>query len=134
MNGLRSQHIYELCSCAKVGPELITAITGLVNCLLAGICPQELSNILFGCTLFALRKKGGGLRPIVIGYYWRRLSSKCANAFALTKITDYLSPKQLNGVGVSGGCEAAVHTSGRFPKRMDPDSVLVKLDFENAFN
>lgn len=132
-DGLRPQHIYELCSCAEVGPELITAITGLVNCLLAGICPQELRNILFGGTLFALRKKGGGLRPIVIGYYWRRLSSKCANAFALTKISDYLSPRQV-GVGVSGGCEAAVHTSRRFLKHMDPDSVLVKLDFENAFN
>ena len=38
------------------------------------------------------------------------------------------------GVGVSGGCEAAVHTNRRFLKHMDPDSVLVKLDFDNAFN
>src|SRR6218665_2046026 len=109
------------------------AVTGLVNCLLAGICPEELHNILFGGTLFALCKNGGSLRPIVIGYYWRRLASRCANAFALTKIADDLSLRQV-GVGVSGRCEAAVYSSRRFLKRMRPDSVLVKLDFENAFN
>jgi len=132
-DGLRPQHILELCNCAEAGPELITAITALVNSLLAGVCPDGLRSILFGGTLFALRKKGGGLRPIVIGYYWRRLVSKCANAFALTRITDHLSPRQV-GVGIRGGCEAAVHSGRRFLQFAQQDSVLVKLDFENAFN
>lgn len=115
------------------GPGLLRAMTALVNLLLAGTCPQEIRTILFGGTLFALRKSSGGLRPIAIGYTWRRLASKCANAYAIPKVTSFLSPKQL-GVGVPGGCEAAIHATRRFLGSMNPDSILVKLDLSNAFN
>jgi hypothetical protein len=115
------------------GPELLSAITGLVNVLLAGKCPAEMRPILFGGTLFALQKKTGGLRPIAIGYYWRRLTSKCASKSASDQAAAYLSPKQL-GVGVPGGCEAAVHATRRFITNMDDDNIVVKLDLSNAFN
>src|SRR6218665_3825562 len=108
-------------------------MTAFVNLLLAGTCPQELRPVLFGGTLFALRKKSGGLRPIAIGYIWRRLASKCANAYAIPRLMSFLSPKQL-GVGIPGGCEAAVHATRRFLANTGPDSVVVKLDLFNAFN
>ena len=44
-----------------------------------------------------------------------------------------LGPKT-GGGGVSGGCEAVVHAARRFLDKMDSDSILVKLDFSNAFN
>src|SRR6218665_2766551 len=100
-------------------------MTALVNLLLAGTCPQEIRTILFEGTLFALRKNSGGLRPIAIGYMWRRLSSKCANAYAILKVTPFLSPKQL-GVGVTRGCEAAIHATRRFFGSMSPHSILLK--------
>ena len=37
-------------------------------------------------------------------------------------------------MGVSGGVEAAVHASRRFLVDMAPQKVMVKLDFNNAFN
>ena len=41
---------------------------------------------MFGCTIIALKKKTGGLRPIDIAYYWRRLEFKCAKKYMrLTK-------------------------------------------------
>ena len=132
-DGLRPQHLLDLTNCKETGPELISAITALVNLLLAGTCPNEVRSTLFGGTLFALRKKSGGLRPIVIGYFWRRLSSKCANTFALPRVSTYFAHKQV-GVGVPGGCEAAVHTVRRFLSSMQEGSVVVKLDFSNAFN
>ena len=46
---------------------------------------------------------------------------------------DYLSPVQL-AVGVSSGCEAAVHSARRFVEDLPSDHVVVKLDFSNAFN
>src|SRR6218665_3530254 len=88
---------------------------------------------LFGRILLALRKSLGGLRPIVIGYLWRRIAAKCANAFAVPRVVEYLSPRQV-GVGVPGGCEAAVHAARRFLGEMAEDSILIKLDFSNAFN
>ena len=39
-----------------------------------------------------------------------------------------------SGVGIPGGCEAAVHATRRFMATMPDNHVVVKLDFSNAFN
>jgi len=132
-DGLRPQHLLDLISCKEAGQALVTAITGLVNLLLDGGCPAEVASVLFGGRLFALQKKSGGIRPIAIGYTWRRLTAKCANSFALSSLGDKLLPFQV-GVGTPGGCEAAVHATRRFMDSMTSDDVIVKLDFSNAFN
>ena len=54
-------------------------------------------------------------------------------SFATAKLREMLSPIQL-GVGVKGGCEAAVHATRRFLLSMPDSSVVAKLDFTNAFN
>jgi hypothetical protein len=132
-DGLRPQHVLELINSPDAGPALVLAITAFVNLLLKGTCHETLRPLLFGGTLFALRKKSGGLRPIVIGYFWRRLTSKGANAYAVPRLIAYLSPRQV-GVGTPGGVEAAVHATRRFLETMDKDCILVKLDISNAFN
>ena len=48
-------------------------------------------------------------------------------------LAEYFVPLQV-GVGVSGGCEAAVHAARRFLSGMPEGWVMVKLDFSNAFN
>ena len=83
--------------------------------------------------MIALDKKDRGIRPIAIGYIWRRLAAKCANTFAVSKIANHLSLLQL-GVSVSGGCEAAIHADRRFTEPMRPGEAVTKLDFANAFN
>ena len=69
----------------------------------------------------------------MIGFTLRRLVSKCANSEASKRLQTYFCPKQL-GVGVSSGCETAVHSARRFLDSMPHDHVVVKLDFSNAFN
>jgi len=59
-------------------------------------------QILFGGRLVALNKKSGGIRPIAVGFTLRRLISKCANSFAVAKLTTYFAPRQM-GAGVKGG-------------------------------
>ena len=132
-DGLRPQHITDLVSCRDNGPSLLTIITAFVNMLLKGQCATEVIPFLFGANLTALTKKSGGIRPIAVGYYWRRLSAKCANLFATNKLATYFSPIQL-GVGVTGGREAAIHACRRFVLNMPDDFLVVKLDFSNAFN
>src|SRR6218665_137152 len=132
-DGIRPQHLLDLVTCAEIGTGLVTAITGLMNLLLTGTCPAQIKPILSGGTLIALRKKTGGLRPIVIGYYLRRLTSKTANYITVHKAATYLAPLQI-GVGVPEGAEAACHAARRFLKTMPTDSIMVKLDFKNAFN
>jgi len=38
------------------------------------------------------------------------------------------------GVVIPGGCEAAIHSAGRFLEGMPADYVMVNLDFTIAFN
>jgi hypothetical protein len=110
------------------------AITALVNLFLQGWCPSEVTAVLFGGKLLALTKKSGGVRPIAIGYTWRRLAAKCANYCAMSHLQDKLLPFQL-GVNTPGGCEAVVHATRQFTSKMTVgDVVVVKVDFSNAFN
>ena len=82
----------------------------------------------------ALNKKSGGIRLIAIGFSLRRLASKkCANSFGINRLMSYFYPHQL-GVGIPGGCEAAIHSARRYLQALPTDHVLVKLDFTNTFN
>lgn len=132
-DGFRPSHLSCLLMCKVAGAKLLTALTGFVNKVLCLGCPPEIRHIFFGGKLIALKKKDGGIRPIVMGYTIRRLISKCANKFAQAKMQNYFEPLQV-GVAVSGGCEAAVHATRRFCENLRQDEVLVKLDFSNAFN
>ena len=109
-DGLQPQHLLEMVACQANGANLLSAVTGFVNMVLDGGCPASVSPIFFGAKLVTLEKKSGGVRPIAIGYTLRRLVAKCANFYAQKKLADYFAPLQV-GVGVSGGCEAAVHAS-----------------------
>ena len=76
----RPQHLRDLTSNIENGPAPLTAITDLINMLLNGTCPPDVARLLFGGNLIALLKKTGGIRPKAVGYTWRRLAAKCANA------------------------------------------------------
>jgi hypothetical protein len=132
-DGLRPQHLLDLINCVESGSELLSSITAFINLLLVGHCNSAVTPHLFGGTLYALEKKSGGIRPIAVGFTWRRLAAKCANGFAVTKLSNMLSPLQL-GIGVRGGCEAAVHATRRFLAQIQDGEVVAKLDFSNAFN
>lgn len=80
---VRQQHIAEFLNSQDAGPRLLTELTALVNLFLAGTCPPSLYSLLFGGYLTVLRKNTGGSRPIVVGYIWHRIASKCANAHAV---------------------------------------------------
>ena len=69
-----------------------------------------MAPITFCGSLIALAKKSEGIRSIAMGYVWRRLAAKCANTYAVAELADYFGQIQL-GVGVPGGCEAAVHAT-----------------------
>ena len=94
-DGTRPQHLRDLISIRETGTPLISSLTAFVNILMEGKCPPTVAPTLFGGRLIALQKKSGGIRPIAIGYTWRRLAAKCANKFAITSLGDSLLPRQL---------------------------------------
>jgi len=63
----------------------------------------------------------------------RRLASKCASHHGAVVLASELGPRQL-GVGIAGGCEAAIHSARLYLQTFAPNHFMVKLDFANAFN
>ena len=100
-----------------------------MNLLLEGKCHPDVIPILFGGNLTVSVKKSGGIRSIAVGYTWRRLAAKCADSYAMSRLGDYFAPIQL-GVGVSDGCESAVHATRRFMKSISNEVVIAKSDFQ----
>ena len=92
-------------------------------------------QVFYGAKLIALsNSEGDGLRPIVIGVALRRLTGKIVMNKLRPDCKQLLSSQQL-GVGVTRGTEIAVHALRRYIRSNDNmDKVVLKLDFENAFN
>ena len=87
-----------------------------------------------------IQKVNNSCRPLEECHQmWSPRSDATAHArYALTmaiiaRLASVFSPRQL-GVGTPGGCEAAIHSARRYLQSLAPDHVMVKLDFENAFN
>ena len=111
-DGLRPQHLVDLTDRRLTG-SLVEALTEFVNIVLAGGVPEEVRAVFFGASLFAFKKKDGGIRPIAVGLTLRRLVAKVANTKALALCSPFLSPRQL-GVGTKGGAEAIAHAARRY--------------------
>ena len=47
---------------------VLEAITDVINLMLAGRAPTSVRAALFGASLTAILKNGGGMRPIAVGY------------------------------------------------------------------
>jgi hypothetical protein len=63
-DGLRSQHLLDLINCQEAGHALIMSITALVNLLLQGWCPSEVTTVLFVANYWRLRRSLVMLDPL----------------------------------------------------------------------
>ena len=89
----------------------------------------------FGAKLIAFIKINGGLRPIAIGNTLRHIVSKCAGSKALSERQNFFGNLRV-GCGTKRGAEIAASSfRNLFEHNDNPKcTVLLKLDFKNAFN
>ena len=129
-SGLRVQHLLDALG---HGGGLLDQLTAVVNLLARGRACASIAPSLAGAGLVALPKPSGGIRPIAVGELLRRLTGKCLMHAVRPEARDYFWPAQA-GVAVKGGAEAAVHGLRAWVGRHSQDSVVVRVDFQNAFN
>jgi len=136
-SGLRPQFLQDMLACPnkKVGEDALKALTKLTNHLVAGRAPREIAPYIAGAPLMALNKPDGGLRPIAIGETIRRLVSKCC-CWLTSLQAKYIFGSLQVGVATQGGGEAVVHAVRKLADQFghDPDRIMLKVDFSNAFN
>ena len=83
--------------------------------------------------MFAFRKKDRGVCLIAVGCTLHRLVAKCASFSVREEVRELFAPTQL-GYKVKREAKTAVNAAQHFLQNLQKDQVLVKLDFENAFN
>jgi hypothetical protein len=130
-DGLRPQHLKYLTSTktGATGAELLEALTDFTNHQLAGLVPNEILPILYGATLIALNKKGGGIRPIAIGCTLRRLAAKLACRPITEALGPLLCPHQ-SFFATPCGTEAIVHS---FRRQIASGTSGLILKFQECF-
>ena len=137
-SNFRASHFKEavLCSSPVQANYALQGLLGVVNLLCGGHAPPDVVPHLCDASLFACRKKGGGLHPIAIGEVLRRLVSKCVSRAVRAEATGVLSHLQV-GVGVPAGYEAIVHSVScvlEDPSIAPDECCILLVDFSNAFN
>lgn len=90
-------------------------------------------KFLYGANLCDI-KKYGGLRPIAVGYVFRRLTAKICSQSVQEKCRNYLQPFHL-GSTTKQGCETIIHATQTFIEReKHSNRIMIKIDYKNAFN
>lgn len=130
-----AQHLKHLIgtSAESGSPALELALTSLDNILLQGKVPRAVQPLFFSANLTALINKDGRVRPIAVNCTLRRLAAKTAGRYIMDAMGLLLAPRQL-GYGTALGCEAAVDATCLYLSNLESGPVILKLDFENAFN
>ena len=96
--------------------------------------PVGLRPFFFGAKLISLRKKDGGIRPIAVRNTLRRICSKCVSSFPTDQRRIDFHGTQF-GCGTSRGAEIAAHVfRNLIENKQNPENVILKIDFKNAFN
>ena len=114
--------------------RLVMNLCNFADVVVAGEVPPCIFYTFFGANLFSFTKPGGGIRPIAVRLTFRRLVSKFVGHLTKDEHSDSYATVQLN-IGTKNGAEAA----GLAPRALletesSPGTVLLKIDFSNAFN
>ena len=133
-SGLKPIHLKN-CLSTVHRDEVLERCCSLVNLLAKGEAPAFLAPFLAGANLTALPKKEDDVRPVAVGEVWRRLTAKSLCSAYKSQASTYFFPLQI-GVAQPLGTEVGLETARQWMGRNGSNlsTVLVKIDFTNAFN
>ena len=112
--------------------ETFSNLLNSIQLLFSGKMAPEITEALGSCTLIALAKPDGGIRPIAIGEVLRRLASRAVCHQWKESLGIRFSPFQY-GVQTKGGAEQVLHVI-RTHHSLHPRHALIRIDCKNAFN
>ena len=112
-------------------PSALSALHEVLLRVASGNLPENAAAALAASKLTALRKPGGGVRPIAAPSLLRRLAGRGLVRARRAELEAALGHRQF-AVGTAAGAELLAH-SVRALTEAEPDLVLVALDARNAF-
>ena len=112
-------------------PQGLQAVTYVVNAIFHHTMPDCIIEFIRTQRLLLLSKSPKeGVRPILISDAWVRLLETCI-AIELPQLAFDMQPLQM-AVGAKSGAEDIIHMA-RAALHANPDAIMVKTDFKNAF-
>jgi len=133
-SGWGGSHLFLLWTCGS--PNAKAGLSLLIRDIMNGVFTGQAKVRLLASNLIPCTKKNGGLRPIAIGEVWAKCAAHCAMALIEHEMPHFFPSIQF-GVKHPGGSDAAAHlirAIHRQATKDDPSSVVLKTDFQNAFN
>ena len=113
-------------------PDCLAGIVALVEDIINGLLDDRARSVLLASTLIATEKEAGGVRPIAIGEVFYRVACQYVLHLVRPQVPGLLEPIQF--AHSVGGCERAIHVLQAALEKESLDSVLLSVDFSNAFN
>jgi hypothetical protein len=116
--------------------ECMEGLAAMIEDICNGVIVDPLlRNRLLACSLTPLQKSNGGIRPVAVGEVLGKLAS-CYLISVCMKSESYrqLFPSIQEGVGIAGGCENVIHFIRAARKVMGDDTIVITVDFKNAYN
>ena len=105
------QHLIDAAA-ISLPTTIFSLLRRVVNLLVCGKVPQEVSRFMAGGSLTALNKLkpvyAQDIRPIAVGEVLRRLTGKCLCTVIKHRVIDFFEPIQF-GVACPMGSEKVVH-------------------------
>ena len=113
--------------------DCLAGITAVVDDILNGrLSDYERDYILTGNLIAGRKRDGSSVRPIAMGEAFYKLAGHYGLYLVNSKLVPLLEPIQL--AHSPGGPERAVHLLQSRLELGSPNSILLKVDFTNAFN
>ena len=93
-DGLRPCHLKQFCclGSGSMRQTMLQTLKDFGSLCIAGQSPPSIRHLLFGASLFALKKKDEGLRPIAVGNTLRRFVSSVCCVALKDQVATMLAP------------------------------------------
>jgi hypothetical protein len=134
-SGLRVDHLKQVMetTSGQHKDELLGLLAQVIAQAAGGHWETALARWITGGKITPLRKKDGGVRPVVAVETLRSLVSRFVLQSCAGMARDYLPAKQKGFTPGANGMQTAVYTVREWAKRSH-EKVILKLDISNAFN
>jgi hypothetical protein len=131
-SGWTGKHLQPLVADTECMEGLSAIVEDICN---GAITDSLLRNRLLACSLIPLTKPNGGIRPVAIGEILGKLASSYLLSVCM-KPESYreLFPSIQEGVGIAGGCENVIHFIRAARRAIGEDTIVITVDFKNAYN
>ena len=116
--------------------ECMEGLVVLMEDIINGKIQEDTTrSLLLACRLIPCYKPSGGIRPIAVGETFCKLATLYTmSTCIIPESYEQIFPSIQKGVGFSGGCEQVIHFIRTARRVMGADTMVITIDFKNAFN